>query len=304
MRVIITGGAGFIGRALADSLTADGYEVILLSRRPERVTDLPQHVRAERWDGRTAQGWAHLADGAAAIVNLAGASLAGGPWTAARRREIRESRTNAGQAVVEAVQAATRKPGVVIQASAVGYYGPHGDEDVTEETPPGDDFLARVCVDWEASTAPVEALGVRRAIMRTSLALSPKGGIFPLLALPFRLFVGGPLGSGRQGFPWIHLADEIGAIRFLLDHPEAHGPFNLSAPDTVTNAAFSHALARALGRPSVMRVPAFAIRLALGGISILVLGGQRQIPRRLLAMGYRFQFPRLEGALTDLARLR
>lgn len=302
MRVLITGGTGFIGQALARSLLADGYEVIALSRRPERARGLPPGVRVVPWDARTAEGWGPLAEGAAAIVNLAGESIAGGPWTAERKRRIRDSRVNAGRAVVAAVQAATARPGVVIQASAVGYYGPLGDEEVTEETPPGDDFLARVAVEWEASTAPVEALGVRRVIIRTGLPLSREGGVFPFFLLPFRFFVGGPLGSGRQWLPWIHIADEIGAIRFLMENEQAHGPFNLSAPNPVTNAEFSRALGRVMGRPGVMRVPAFALRLALGELSALMLSGQRQIPRRLLDMGYRFRFPELETALRDLLR--
>jgi hypothetical protein len=302
MRVTITGGTGFIGRALATSLAADGYEVVLLSRNPERAKGLPKNVQAVGWDAHTVEGWGPLAEGAAAIVNLAGESIAGGPWTAARKQRIRDSRVNAGKAVAEAVQAATRKPGVVVQSSAVGYYGPHGDEEVTEDTPPGGDFLAQVAVAWEASTAPVETMGVRRVIMRTGLPLSRKGGIFPFFILPFRFFVGGPLGSGRQWLPWIHLEDEIGAIRFLMDHPEAQGPFNLSAPHPVTNAEFSRTLSRVMGRPSFMRVPAFAFRTILGEMSTLILDGQRQMPRRLLDMGYRFRFPEVESALRDLLK--
>lgn len=300
MRVIITGGTGLIGRALAADLAADGHEVILLSRTPERATHLPSGVRAERWDGRTAAGWGSLADGADAIVNLAGESIAAGRWTAERKGRIRDSRVNAGQAVVQAVQAATHKPPVLIQASAVGYYGPHGNEEVTEDTPPGNDFLAQVCLAWEASTASVETMGVRRAIIRTGLPLSNRGGIFPLFALPFRFFIGGPLGNGRQWLPWIHIADEIAAIRFLMERPEAHGPFNLSAPNPLTNAEFGRLLARLMGRPAFMPAPAFALRLVFGEMSTLLLDGQREIPRRLLSLGFRFRFPEAEAALRDL----
>lgn len=300
MRVIITGGTGFIGRALARSLLANGHEVIALSRRPEQARGLPPGVRVVRWDAHTAEGWGPLVEDAAAIVNLAGESIAGGPWTAERKRRIHDSRVNAGRAVVAAVQAAGRKPGVVIQASAVGYYGPHGDEEVTEDTPPGEDFLARVAVAWEASTAPVEALGVRRVIIRTGLPLSREGGVFPFFLLPFKFFVGGPLGDGRQWLPWIHLADEIGAIRFLMENEQAQGPFNLSAPNPVTNAEFSRILGRVMRRPSFLRVPAFALRLVLGELSTLMLSGQRQVPHRLVEMGYHFRFPELEVALRDL----
>ncbi|MGH2523742.1 MAG: TIGR01777 family oxidoreductase [Anaerolineales bacterium] len=307
MRIIITGGSGLIGRALTSSLAADGHEVIILSRDPAKVRGLPQNAHAEKWDGRTAQGWGHLAEGAGAIVNLAGVSIAGENltailfkrWSSGYKRQIRESRANVGAAVVEAVRAAKQKPGVVMQASAVGYYGPHGDEALTEASPPGDDFQARVCQEWEASTAAVEEMGVRRVIIRTGLPLSRKGGVFPLIILPFKLFVGGPLGSGKQWFPWLHIEDQVAAMRFLIDSG-ASGPFNLCAPNPVTNAALSRMLGRVMRRPVLIPVPAFVLRLALGEKADIVLGGWRQIPKRLREMGFLFKFPELEPALRDL----
>ncbi|MGE5619010.1 MAG: TIGR01777 family oxidoreductase [Sphingomonadaceae bacterium] len=300
MRVIITGGTGLIGTPLAAGLAFDGVEVVVLSRDPERHPDLPRGVRAEKWDARTATGWSHLADGADAIVNLAGESLAGGPWTEERKSRILHSRLNAGRAVLQAVESAAQKPRVVVQASAIGYYGPKGDEEVTEETPPGSDFLARVCVEWEASTSPVEEMGVRRAVIRSGIVLSTRGGALPRLMMPYRLFVGGPLGSGRQWYSWIHIADEVAAIRFLLENESARGPFNLTAPNPVTNALFSRLLGRALGRPSRVRTPAFALWLLLGEMATTVLNGQRVIPRRLQSLGFAFRFPHLEAALRDL----
>ena len=303
MRTIITGGTGLIGRALARELIARGHEVIVLSRNPERARHVPPAVRVERWDGRTAAGWGSLADGATAIVNLAGASIGipPVPWTAERKRRIRESRVRGGEAVVQAVQAAQQKPRVLIQASAVGYYGARGDAELTEESPPGSDFLARVCVDWESSTAAVEALGVRRVITRTAVVLSHDGGLLPFMALPFRLFLGAPLGSGRQWLPWIHIADEVGAICFLIERDDARGPYNLSAPQPVTNVEFSRTLARVLGRPLLLRLPAPMLRLMLGELAeLLLLTSQRVVPRRLLDMGYAFRFPQLEPALRDL----
>jgi len=300
MRILITGGTGLIGRALAADLVREGHEVIVLSRHPERASDMPSGVRVQGWDARTAEGWAHLADGADAIVNLAGENLAAGRWTAERKRRIRESRVNAGRAVAEAVEAASRKPRVVVQASAVGYYGPCGDEEITEEHPPGNDFLARVCVEWEASTAAVEEMGVRRPVIRTGVVLSATEGALPRMLPPFRFGLGGPLGSGRQWFPWIHLADEVGAIRFLIEHAEAGGPFNLSAPNPVTNAEFTRALGRVLGRPTFMRVPAFALRLLFGEMGTVLLEGQRAVPKRLLEAGYTFRFTEVEAALGDL----
>jgi uncharacterized protein (TIGR01777 family) len=252
------------------------------------------------WDGRTPQGWGHLVNEADAIVNLAGASLADGRWTKQRKREIFESRVQAGQAVAQAVESATRKPKVLVQASAVGYYGPHEDEVMTEEAPPGDDFPAEVCLGWEASTAPVEELGVRRVLLRTGVVLDAKEGALPRMLLPFKLFVGGPLGTGRQWLPWIHITDEVGAIRYLVDNDGASGPFNLTAPNPLTNADFSKTLGRVLGRPSVLPTPAAALCLLFGEMSTVLLDGQRAVPKHLHRCGFRFQFPTVEAALEDL----
>jgi len=289
-----------IGRALSNSLASDGHAVIVLSRSPERAPDFSADgIQVVRWDAHTAQGWAPLADGADAIVNLAGAPL-NRRWTPRYKHVIRDSRLNAGRAVVEAVRGATTKPRVVIQASGISYYGPREDETITEERGPGDGFLGRTAVAWEASTARVEELGVRRAIIRSGVVLSTEGGALPLMMLPFRLFLGGALGDGRQWLPWIHLADEVRAIRFLIEGPAARGPFNLSAPDLVTNAEFSRTLGRVMGRPAFFRVPAFALRLVLGEMSTVVLNGQRAVPAKLQDLGFSFRFPSLKQALQDL----
>jgi uncharacterized protein (TIGR01777 family) len=305
MRVVITGGTGLIGQELTADLAKDGHEVIVVSRSPRQAGTLPGSVRFELWDARTAQGWGALVDGADAVVNLAGEPLAGtgflpSRWTDERKRRIIDSRASAGQAVVEAIKAARKKPGVVIQASAVGYYGAQGDEDVTEDTPPATDFLGKGCVQWEISTQPVEEMGVRRAIMRTGILLSAKGGVLPRLALPFKLFAGGPLGSGRQQLPWIHMADEIAAIRFLMETSAASGAFNLSAPNPMNNREFSRTLGRVLNRPSYFPMPGFAFQIAFGEVSEVVLTGQRALPKRLLDLGFKFKFTDLEAALRDL----
>ncbi|MCS6844851.1 MAG: TIGR01777 family oxidoreductase [Caldilineales bacterium] len=302
MRVIVTGGTGLIGRPLAAALADAGHEVIVLSRSPEKAAGLGQGIQVVRWDGRTAEGWGSLADGAGAIVNLAGESIAEGRWSDERKRRIRESRVNAGKAVVEAVQAARQKPAVLVQASAVGYYGPRGPETVTEDTPPGKDFLAQVCVDWEASTAPVEAMGVRRAIARTGIVLSADGGALPRMLLPFKFFAGGKLGSGQQGFPWIHIADEVAALRFLMENPAASGPFNLAAPNPPTNAEFMRAVGEAMGRPAAMPTPAAALRAVFGEMATVLLDGQRAAPKRLLDLGFQFRFTDPVAALRDLLR--
>lgn len=302
MHIIITGGTGLIGRALAADLVAADQQVTVLSRSPERATGLPDGVHIERWDARTIEGWASLVDGADAIVNLAGESIAAGRWTAERKRRIRESRLAAGRAVVQAVEMAGDRPRVVFQASGVGYYGPQADQEITEEALPGDDFLARIAREWEASTEPVEAMGVRRAIIRTGVVLSAQGGALPRMLLPFRLFVGGPLGNGRQWLPWIHIADEVAAIRFLIEMAEAAGVFNLTAPNPLTNAGFGQVVGRVMGRPSFMPTPAFAMRAVFGEMATLLLDGQRAVPKRLLELGFQFRFPHAEAALQDLLR--
>ena len=305
MRILITGGTGLIGRALIDLLLPEGHDIIVLSRNPARAA-LPAGVQVAGWDARSAQGWAHLAEGADAIVNLAGESIAGAGaiparWTAARKRRILESRLHATQAVVEAIDQVRTKPRVLVQGSAVGYYGGRVDDVVLdEEAPPGDDFLAEVAVQWEAASAPVEAMGVRRAIARTGLVLSAVGGSLPPTLLPFKLFLGGPLGHGLQWWPWIHIRDEARALVFLITEPRAAGPFNLTAPNPVTNREFAHALGQVMGRPSLLPTPAFILRLALGEMADLLLKGQRAIPKRLLALGFEFEFPELDMALRDL----
>jgi hypothetical protein len=307
MRVIITGGAGLIGRALAADLAGAGHEVIVLSRNPGQARGLPSGVRAERWDGRTAAGWGPLADGAGAIVNLAGENLAGrdffpSRWTPERKQLILQSRLDAGRAVVEAVSAAPVKPRVVIQSSGIGHYGAHGDETLTEQEGPGDDFLARLTVEWEASTQAVEACGVRRAVIRTGVVLDPKEGALLRLLLPYRLFVGGPMGGGRQWLSWIHPADETAAIRFLIETPGASGAFNLCAPNPLTNAQLGKVLGRVMGRPSWIPIPAFALQAAFGEVAATVLDGQRALPMRLLDLGFKFRFPEAEAALRDLLK--
>jgi len=300
MLVIVTGGIGIMGRALATDLAAGGYEIVLLSRNPQHLSGMPAGVRVVRWDGCSAEGWGVLANGATAIVNLAGESLAAGRWSAANKQRIIESRVNAGKAVVEAATGAAIKPEVVIQASGVGYYGPHGDEEVTERDGPGNDFPARVTLQWEPSTEPVRALGVRHAIIRTGPVLTLAGGALPRLLLPFKLFVGGPLGSGRQWFPWIHMADQVAAIRYLIETPAADGPFNLCAPNPLRNATFAEQIGRAMKRPSWLPVPSFALRLLFGEMATVLLEGQRAVPHRLSELGFKFRFPDAGSALRNL----
>jgi len=298
MNVLITGGSGLIGSALTNSLLADGHRVWILSRSPAKVS-LPAGAQAVGWDGRTTEGWSVLVEDMDAIINLAGWSLANWPWTAKNKQRFLGSRTQPGLAVAEAIRQASRRPKVLIQASAIGYYGPR-EEIVDETSPHGRDFGAELCQQWEAATRPVEELGVRRVVIRSAVVLSQQNVILQLMLLPARLFVGGKLGNGRQGFSWIHISDEVAAIRFLIENEQASGAFNLSAPETSTSADFLRMIAKVLKRPFWFPVPAFLLRLVLGEMSTLVLDGQFVIPKRLLRTGYKFRFPEAEGALRDL----
>ena len=300
MSIIITGGSGLVGRELTATLSYAGREVIVLSRFPDRVADLPLKARAVAWDGRTPTGWGHLVNGADAVVNLAGANLAGSRWAAQRKQVLRDSRVQAGKAVVEAIRAASDKPKVVVQASAVGYYGPRGSEEVTETTPAGSDFQAELCKEWEASTAPVEEWGVRRVVARTGVVLSPDGGALPRMMAPFRFFVGGPLGDGKQWFPWIHFTDEVNALKYLIDNDTASGAYNLCSPGPVTNAEFSRTLAKRMRRPCWFAVPGFMLRLLYGQMADVLLKGQKQMPRRLQRSSFRFLYSTADAALKDI----
>lgn len=301
MHVLITGGTGLIGSALAKSLIDSKCEVTILTRSPDRqLSFASEGVRFERWDGETETSWGHLVTEVDAIVNLAGAGIADGRWTRDRKEQIRESRVKAGHALVSAIRNAEAVPKVVIQSSAVGYYGPGDDQIVTEEASPGTDFLAGVCVDWESSTESVESMGVRRVVIRTGVVLSALGGALPRMTLPFRLFAGGPLGNGKQYFPWIHIDDEVAAIRFLLENEDASGPFNLAAPNPPTNKEFVRYIGKAMGRPSLLPTPSLALRTLFGEMSTVLLDGQRAVPTRLQEAGYEFSYPDPVAALRDL----
>lgn len=305
MRILVTGGTGLIGTPLSQQLAASGHEVIILSRSPAKHT-LPVGVTAVAWDGRTTSGWAHLADGAGAIINLAGESIGGSGfppprWTAARKQRILQSRLDAGQAVTAAVQAATVKPGVVVQMSGIDYYGNvPGNTAVTESSPKGSGFLSDVTAQWEASTAVVETLGVRRVVLRTGLVLSLDGGALPQTMLSYKFSTGGPLGSGKQWWPWVHLADVVRAMQFLVENESAGGVFNVCAPNPLSQKEFGRVLGQVMGRPSLIPAPTFALKLMLGEMAAMVLDGRRAVPNRLQELGFTFQYPEAREALLDL----
>ncbi len=301
-RVAITGGTGLIGRALSQYLAERGVvEQRILTRNPQRRLALPPGARLVPWRAAP-DALAEVLQGVDAVVHMAGANVAQRRWTEAYKAEIYRSRVETGRALAQALAAMpeAQRPRVFVQMSAVGYYGDRGDAILTEDQPPGQDFLARLCVDWEAATQSVQDLGMRWLATRTGIVLSREGGALPRMALPIRWFVGGPLADGQFYMPWIHIVDQVRAMAFLMNHPEARGPFNLTAPEPVTNEAFTRALARVLRRPARFRVPRWALRLALGEMADAMLASLRAVPKRLLDLGFTFRFPDLASALQDL----
>ena len=305
MRVILAGGSGLIGRELAQVLLNAGYEVIVLSRNPDANASHSARISMVHWDGKTSDGWAELVEGAHAVVNLAGANIAGegffpSRWTDERKQRIYQSRVDAGKALVSALQAARIKPRLLVQSSAIGYYGVQGDVPLTESSPAGLDFMARVCVDWENSTQAAEALGIRRVIIRTGVVFTAKGGALTRMLLPYRLFAGGPYGNGRQVVSWIHIADEVNAILHLIENEEADGVYNLTAPGPVTNNELGRTLGKVMHRPHWLPIPGFAMRLLFGEVATVVLDGQKVLPERLLSSGYVFQYPHILEAIQNI----
>lgn len=301
MKIIVMGGSGLIGQALTGALARRGDEVWALSRHPEAAIT-PPGVKAVAWDARTPQGWQDLADQADAIINLAGASIGARPWTNARKQLIRSSRVDAGKAIVAALERSQHRPAVLLQIAGVGYYGNQGDTPLDEQSPAGTDFAARVVVDWENANHPVTLLGVRHVVMRTGVVLAARGGVLAPFILQNRLFAGGPLGSGRQWISWIHLNDLVRVFEFLLDRQPVEGVFNVTAPEPLTNADFGRAVSREMHRPYWIPAPAIALKAVLGEMSTLVLDGQRVLPKRLLEMGFQFEYPTLQTALQDLIK--
>ncbi|MEO8482958.1 MAG: TIGR01777 family oxidoreductase [Acidobacteriota bacterium] len=301
MRVVIAGGSGFLGQALTRQLVAGGHRVTVLTRG-ESGTPQPG-VDTVLWnpDG-TADVWARAIEGADAIVNLSGAGIADRRWTASRRAVLATSRVRPTRSLIAAVEGCRERPSVFVQGSGIGYYGASlDDREIDESRPPGNDFLGRLCVEWEASARPAAALGCRFVTMRSGLVLAKHGGVLPAMARPFKLFAGGPIGSGRQYVPWIHLHDWVAIVAWVIGNTAIAGAFNAAAPHPVTNEEFSRELGRALGRPNWLRVPPLALRTLLGSkmADVLLLNGQRAVPARALAEGFRFQFANVDAALSN-----
>ncbi len=302
MKIILFGGSGFLGRHLITRLLASGHRITLVTRRPNSIVDIVSpSVVVKSWF--PLEGLPSVIDGSDGVVNLIGESIGAKRWSAARKQAILSSRVDSTRAIVDAMAKAPKKPGVLVNASAVGYYGDVETGDVTEDHPQGNDFLATVCARWEDEAKKATQFGLRVVMPRSGVVLANDAEAFRRILLPFKLFAGGTLGSGRQWFPWIHVDDETKAIIHLLEKPDVSGPVNLVAPDAVTMKQFCSTLGRVLHRPSWIPVPAFVLRTVLGEMAdALVLGGQKVVPQRLPESGFRYVFPKLSEALAEILR--
>ena len=291
--IAIAGGSGFLGQLLAARLRSEGHRILTLTRKTGIAHSIRWHP-----DGSPGQLPQHF-DGLDVVVNLAGENLAGGRWTAKRKEVLRSSRVLPTRTLARAIAACAKPPHVFISGSAVGYYGPHGDEPVTEATPAGTDFMARICVDWEQEARAVATV-TRLAIVRTAVVLAKGGGALQKMLLPFKLGLGATIGSGTQFFPWIHAHDWVSLVSWLMENHSAVGAFNAAAPESVTNRVFTKTLARVLGRPAIFKAPAFAMQLALGEMADMLLHGQRVMPVHAEQLGFQFTHRALEPALHSL----
>ncbi len=302
MKILITGGTGFIGTHLTARLLRAGHEITILTRSARTV---PASAGLTYLEGNPAKRgtWQESVGSQEVLINLAGASIFS-RWTEEYKTLMVQSRRDATLNLVEGISARPDRPVALFSASAVGYYGFHGDEELTEESPRGDDFLARLAVEWEQEAREAEKKGARVVITRFGIVLGEKGGALGQMVPLFEKFVGGPIGSGRQWFSWIHVQDLAEAVVFLIDRPEISGPVNFTAPQPVRNRDLAASLGRTLHRPSILPAPAFMVRLALGEFGSVILKGQRVIPRRLLDSGFIFRYPEIDQALLDILRVR
>lgn len=302
MKLLIVGATGFVGRPLVAALGERGDEVVVAGRSGARLQEVFPGLGAVEWDPRAGPVPAGALDGVEGVVSLAGEPVAGGRWTAAKKRRIRDSRVLGTRYLVESIRSAGAKPRVFVSASAIGYYGDTKHQWATEDSPPGRDYLAEVCTAWEAEAARAREAGVRTAIVRMGVVLGREGGAYPLMSRPFRMFVGGNIGLGKRWMSWIHLADTVGILLRCLDDANANGAYNATAPHPVANEELTRTLAGVLRRPALFPVPPLALKVLLGGFAAVVLTSQRVRPLRTLGLGYEFRFPRLRAAVEDLER--
>ena len=302
MKIIIAGGSGFIGRYLSEYLSSSGNEVIILSRNPQRVQSaFTNNIKCLLWNDFDASAWQDELESTQVIINLTGENIGQWPWSHQIKHKILYSRIHAGQTIVQAIHNVRKKPRLLIQASATGYYGNNSKNELTENSASGNGFLADVCRKWEKSTIDVESMGVKRSVIRIGLVLGWQGGLLKKMMLPFNLFVGGPIGSGNQMLPWIHIDDLVAAIRFIMDSHNSKNTYNLCVPNPETMNTFAHTLGRILRRPSIFKVPELVVKLLFGEMGReTILSGQNAIPRALLDSGYKFYFDNLDNALDNI----
>jgi len=298
MKVVVSGGSGFIGQALCRSLGRQGMSVTILSRNPLQATPLQNHaVKVVEWDGMTTGRWELELVSATAVINLAGEPIAGGRWTQKRKQLIVDSRVKATRLLAQAISRLPEKPRVLINASGIGYYGTSQEIRFDENNGPGSDFFADLCMAWEEAALTAQSAGVRVVCLRTGMVLEKDGGALKNMVPPFRAFVGGPIAPGTQWVSWIHRADLVGLIEWALRNQEVAGPVNAVAPEPVTMSELCKALGKVLHRPSWLPVPAFALRLVFGELASFMTTGQRVTPKVALDGGYQFRYPRLDSAL-------
>jgi uncharacterized protein len=317
MRVFITGGSGLIGRNLARTLVEEGHHVVILSRRPDEVRRDPAMwpYRVVGGDPTAAGDWQQELDDCDAVVNLAGHNIFAERWSRAVKARIRDSRVHAAEQLVAAIRRSSARPRVFVQGSAIGYYGPHGDEELTESSPQGSDFLASVCREMEEATEPLDSLGVRRAVVRTGIVLAHGEGALGIMAPIFKLAPGAPIGSGgrigpahgQQWMSWIHIEDIVGIFRLALENSEAAGPLNGTSPRPARNADLARTLSQVLRKPATpwrfflpVGPPDAVLKLMLGEVATVIATGQKVMPAKTLALGYAFRYPELEAALRDI----
>jgi hypothetical protein len=300
-KVIITGASGLIGRQLFKELLNRGDEITIFARDPASAKQqLPGAKDYVKWDYLELDPWQKMVDGKNAIIHLAGANISGKRWTEKYKKEILESRIISTQNLIKAIGNSNNKPECFIISSAVGYYGDAGNETLTEASPSGNDFLSKVCTKWELESHKVDELGIRRVNVRTGVVISADGGALKKMLLPFKFFVGGPLGNGKQWFPWLHIDDIIRIYLFALDNPNIQGPLNAVSPGLITMKNFAENIGEVLHRPSIFSVPKIILKIIIGETAEPILASQRVIPEKLLQSGFKFKFENIENALTDL----
>ena len=303
MKVIVAGGSGFIGSEVIRKLLVSKHQVVLLSRKPVGVrSGYNESLQIVQWDGKTVGSWSKFIDGADAVINLSGENIAARRWSPKQKARLISSRINSTRAIILSISKTSKKPRILINASAVGYYGNFGNGDVAETQIQGEGFLSELCEQWEGEALHAKKYGLRVVLLRIGIVLEPSGGALRKMLLPFQLFIGGPLGSGKQWFPWIHRDDVVNIIMFAIENDALLGAVNVSSPSPVTMKEFARSLGRVIGKPSWLPIPSLILKFVLGEMSQMSLGGRRIIPKKLLDNGFVFQYPDLDKALKSLMK--